>query len=308
MALCFFSTADDPEEWRTELLKLVPDLDFRLWPDIGDASEVDVALVWRAPADLWPRLPNLKAILSLGVGVDHVLGQPGVPAVPVARLVDDHCKQSMAEHVLSQVLQFHRFEPTYRDQQRQHLWKALPTRIARDCRVGIMGLGELGQSAASLLSAVGFRVSGWSRKPKAIAGVLCFAGNAELESFLNTADYLICLLALTPATEGILDARTFAALPRGAHVINCARGKHLVDEDLLAALASGHLAGAALDVFRTEPLPESHPFWTHPKVNVTPHAATGTNAPSAARHVAENLRRVRVGEPLLNVVDPALGY
>jgi len=267
-----------------------------------------VALVWKAPGEIWERLPNLKAILSLGVGVNHVLGQKDVPNVPVARLLDEHCTQAMAEYVLHQVLRFHRLDPDYAEQQRQRTWQFHPARIARDRCVGIMGLGELGQAAASMLLSVGFRLSGWSRTRKAIANVSCFAGDAELDAFLQTADIVVCLLALTAQTEGVLNARVFAALPRGAFIINCARGEHLAEDDLVMALDSGHLAGAALDVFRTEPLPDSHPFWLHPKIHITPHAATGTHAPSAARHVAENIRRLRAGESLLNVVDPAVGY
>ena len=309
MALLFHSEVDDPEEWRAELGKLVPSLDLRVWPDIGRPEEIDLALIWRAPPGVLGGLRNLGLVLSLGVGADHVLEREDIPAtLPVARLVDAHCAASMSEFVLLNVLRFHRRDPLYAEQRRHRVWRAHPTGIASECRVGIMGLGSLGRPVARMLGGVGFPVAGWSRRPKTMEGVACFAGAEGLEPFLAGTDILVCLLALTPETEGILCSRTFRALPRGAHVINAARGGHLVEGDLLAALDSGRLAGAALDTARLEPLPGDHPFWDHPGVVLTPHAATGTNAPSAARHVAENIRRYYAGEPLLNVVDRQAGY
>ena len=309
MALLFHSEVDDPAEWREELARLVPSLDLRIWPDIGNPEDIDLALVWRAPPGVLASLANLKLILSLGVGADHVLEQEDVsPDIPVVRLVDEHCAASMTEFVLLNVLRFHRRDPVYVEQQRNRVWRAYPTRTAPQCRVGIMGLGSLGIPAAKALQGLGFCVAGWSRRPRGIEGIACSWGDEGLEPFLGRSDILVCLLALTPATQGILCARTFEAMPRGAHVINCARGGHLVEEDLLAALESGRIAGAALDTTRAEPLPADHPFWDHPGIVLTPHAATGTNAPSAARHVAENIRRFHAGEPLLNVVDREAGY
>ncbi len=309
MALLFHSEVDDPEEWREELSRLVPSLDFRVWPEAGNPGDIDLALVWSAPPGVLAGLPNLKLILSLGVGADHVLEQADIsPEIPVVRLVDAHCAASMTEFVLLNVLRFHRRDPVYVEQQRNRVWKAYPTRIAPECRVGIMGLGSLGVPAARALQAVGFPVAGWSRSAKSMEGIACSWGDDGLDPFLGSIDILVCLLALTPETRGILNARAFGAMPRGAYVINAARGGHLVEEDLLAALESGQIAGAALDTTRTEPLPADHPFWDHPGIVLTPHAATGTNAPSAARHVAENIRRFHAGEPLLNTVDRQSGY
>lgn len=309
MALLFHSDDDDPEEWREELSRLVPSLDVRVWPDVGNPEDIDLALVWRAPPGVLASLANLKLILSLGVGADHILEQTDIsPEIPVVRLVDAHCAAAMTEFVLLNVLRFHRRDPVYAEQQRQRVWKAYPTRTAPECRVGIMGLGSLGIPAAKALQGLGFPVAGWSRSPRSVEGIDCSWGDDGLEAFLGRSDMLVCLLALTPATQGILCARTFEAMPRGTYVINAARGGHLVEEDLLAALESGRIAGAALDTARTEPLPADHPFWDHPGIVLTPHAATGTNAPSAARHVAENIRRFYAGEPLLNTVDRRAGY
>jgi glyoxylate/hydroxypyruvate reductase A len=172
----------------------------------------------------------------------------------------------------------------------------------------VLGLGAIGGDTAAKLASLGFQVAGWSRTPKALEGIESFHGEAGFLPFLQRTDILVCLLPLTPETTGVLDARAFAALPAGAYVINLARGGHVVEEDLLAAIDGGHLAGATLDVFQTEPLPNGHPFWAHPKVHVTPHIAGLTNPRTSAAQVIENIRRVRAGQPPLNLVDAARGY
>lgn len=308
MVLLFHSEVDDPSEWSAELKKLLPSLEVRVYPEIGEAADIDIALVWKLPSGVLKSLPNLRLMISLGAGTDHLLSQPDLPDVPIVRLVDAHMSAAMTEYVLLQVLRFHRDDPLYQEQQRNVEWGAYLPTIGPQRRVGIMGLGTLGTVAAETLRVTGFRVSGWSRRPKEVDEIECYAGDSELDAFLERTDILVCLLALVPATSGILNGRTFAKLPRGSYVINCARGEHLVEEDLLAALDSGHIAGAALDVFRVEPLPGDHPFWRHPKVFVTPHAATCTNANSAARYVADIIRRHYEGRPLLNLVDCDQGY
>ena len=308
MRLLFHSEVDDALEWDREMKLLTPDLDFRVWPDVGDESDIEIALVWDAPAGMLRSLPNLKLLLSLGVGVDHLLNDPDLPDVPITRLVDDFCSVAMSEYVLLQVLRFHRMDPVYQVQQRNADWTFHPSKVAADTRVGVMGLGTLGCAAAVKLDSLGFTVSGWSKHRKNVDGVRSYCGESELGDFLGATDILVCLLALTDETQGILNSETFALLPTGAHVINAARGGHLVEADLIAALDSGRLAGAALDCFETEPLPIHDRLWRHPKVFLTPHAATGTNAPAAARHVTENMRRFYASEPLLNELNRQNGY
>jgi glyoxylate/hydroxypyruvate reductase A len=308
VALLFLSPDDPAEAWRAELEARVPGLDVRIWPEVGDPGEIEIALVWRPPAGELARYPNLKAILSLGAGIDGLIADPDLPDVPLARMVDPSLTRTMIEYVLLAVLRHHREFDRFERAQRAREWAyAFPPQAA-ERRVGVMGLGELGAAAAGRLVAHGFDVLGWSRSPKAIEGVTSYAGQSELQTFLHRAQILVCLLPLTPATEGILDAATFDALPHGAFVVNVARGRHLVERDLLAALDSGHLAGATLDVFREEPLPQDSPLWDHPKVLVTPHVASYSLPATAADGVAANVRRVLAGEPPLHQVDRAWGY
>jgi glyoxylate/hydroxypyruvate reductase A len=311
MALLFISEVDRADWWKAELARASPGLEVRAWPDIGDPTDIVYALVWKPRAGVLAKLPNLAAIFSLGAGVDHIFGDPGVPAgVPVTRIVDADLTAGMSEYVLLHVLRYHRNQPALDRQQRDHVWdmRMSEMRQARETQVGVMGLGEIGSDAAVKLSMMGFDVAGWSRTPKDMHGIECFAGESGFAPFLARAHILVCLLPLTPATTGILDAKTFAAMPRGGYVINAGRGGHLVEDDLVPALDSGQLAGATLDVFATEPLPPGHPFWDHPRITVTPHNASVTDPRSVAAQVAENIRRHRAGEKLLNLVDRATGY
>ena len=309
MALLFRSTVDSAVRWRAQLTRLTQQLDIRVWPEIGDPAEIDYALVWRPEPGFLASLPNLKLILSLGAGVDHLLGDPLLPRqIPIVRLVDPHLTHAMSEYVVLQVLRLHRRELEYRAQQQAVVWRELDQPNAAGRRVGILGLGELGQDAAKKLAALGFDVAGWSRRERTIAGVRSYAGAAGLAPLLGRSEILVCLLPLTPETEGILNTRTLALLPKGAALVNAARGAHLVEEDLLAALASGQISAAVLDVFRDEPLPAGHPFWHHPRVVVTPHVAAFTNPSTAAPIILGNIRRFEEGLPLLNRVDPARGY
>lgn len=296
--------------WQEALLRLDPGLEIRLWPDAGAEAEIDVAVIWGAQyLQALRRFPNLRLIVSMGAGVDHLVRPPGPPpGVPVARLKDARLTQGMAEWVLLNVLRFHRQDPEYRALQAARVWEELPAPETSARRIGVLGLGEIGGAVARVLAGLGFPVMGWSRGPKAIPGIETFHGAAGLDAMLARSDMLVCLLPLTPETRGIINARSLGLLPQGAFLINGGRGGHQVQEDILAALESGRLAGAALDVFEPEPLPAEHPFWGHPKVFMTPHAASITIPDSAAPQVVENIRRARAGEPLLNLVDFAAGY
>ena len=310
MAVLLSTKAAALPAWEAALSALDPTLVLHRHPFAGDPAEIEAVVMWTGHdlADL-RRYPNLRLIVSMGAGVDYLLVPPGPPpGVPVVRLVDTRLTQAMSEWVLLNVLRFHRQDPEYRAQQAARIWHELPAPDTARRRIGILGLGALGADAAGRLSALGFPVSGWSRRPKSLPGIACHHGAEGFAALLRTSDILVCLLPLTPATRGILDARAFALLPRGAFLLNAARGGHVVQPDLLAALDSGQLAGAALDVTEPEPLPTDSPIWTHPRIVLTPHAASVTIPESVAPQVVENIRRARAGAPLLNLVDPAAGY
>ncbi|NQW10349.1 MAG: glyoxylate/hydroxypyruvate reductase A [Alphaproteobacteria bacterium] len=308
-AVLFRSDNDSSDEWRAALTKRIPDLDFRVWPEVGDPSDIEFALVWKVPAGAFDGLPNLKAVCSLGQGVDHLFADPDFPKTPhILRIVDPWMGRAMAEWVLLQVLRFHRQGPEYEQFQRERRWIKLPAPETATRRVGILGLGALGTEAATTIAALGFDVAGWSRTAKGIANVTSYAGPDALDAFLARTDILCCMLPLTPETTDLINADLLAKLPKGAFVVNSGRGAQLVEDDLLAALDSGHIAGAALDVFRVEPLPGDHPFWVHPKVQVWPHVSAQTNAESGADQVAENIRRIFAGHPPFNTVDPDRKY
>lgn len=309
MAILFKASVDNADLWRQEIGKRLPDLDFRVWPDCGDPAEIEYLLAFRAEPGMFPRFPNLKAVLATGAGVDGILGVPDYPrGLPLARIVDDWMTTQIVQWVVHAILHFERRFEDYAAQQRRCEWKELEIWSERVPRVGILGCGEIGGAAGRLLAAMEFDVAGWTRRPKDLGPIANFAGGDGLIPFLRRSDHLVCLLPLTEATAGILDARTLAELPRGAFVINAARGRHVVTEDLIAALDSGQIAGAFLDVTDPEPLPPDHPLWRHPRVLVTPHVAGITNPYTAAAQIAENIRRLRAGEPLLNEVDTGSGY
>jgi len=309
MAVLLSTTSDANAAWRDALLALDPSLDIRIFPDSGDPAGIEAAVVWTAHdmAEL-RRYPNLRLIVSMGAGVDHLFRPPGPPpGVPVARLVDVLLTRAMSEWVLLNVLRFHRQDPEYRALQAARQWHELEAPDTSRRRIGLLGLGALGSDAARKLAALEFPVMGWSRRAKRIGGVECFHG-AHLAEMIRRTDILVCLLPLTGDTRGLIDKDLLSSLPRGAFLLNAARGAHVVDADLLRALDSGQVAGAALDVFAEEPLPAEHPYWSHPKVIVTPHAASITIPRSVAPQVVENIQRAREGRPLINLVDFAAGY
>lgn len=308
-AIAFVAPREDPARWLPALRAALPRDSIRTWPDVPDPALVDVALVTRPPAGALRAFSSLRLIQSLWMGVDALLADATLPRdVPLARLVDPGMVAAMSETVLACVLDWHRARYRYRAQQRERAWRPLPQALASDRTVGLLGLGELGRDAAAKLGALGFRVCGWSRRPKALAGIECFSGADGLRALLARSGALVCLLPLTLGTRGILNAEAFAQLPRGACIINVARGAHLSEADLAGALDSGQLAHAYLDVFSTEPLPASHPFWAHPQVTLTPHVAALTEPRTAAAVIAENVARVRRGEAALHLVDREREY
>ena len=288
------------------------DLDFRLWtPDganIGDPADIEFVLAWGPKKGAFKEFPNLKAIFCLGAGVDHLIGRDLPDGVPVVRLVDPGLTRGMREYVIYWTLHYHRRFKEYADSAAAGEWRQLPQADTRKRRVGILGLGVLGADAAAHLCALEFDVAGWSRSAKALDGIESFHGTDGLAAFLARTEILVNLLPLTPETTGIINAENLSQLPKGAVVINAARGPHVVDDDLIRALDDGHIAAATLDVFHTEPLPADHPFWAHPKINITPHAASLTVQETAAVAIADNIRRIRAGEPPAPIVDPETGY
>jgi glyoxylate/hydroxypyruvate reductase A len=309
MAILFKSTPASTARWRPYLTAAWPERDLRFWPDIGDTAAIDYALVWHPEPGLLASLPNLKLIVSLGAGVDHILRDPALPrGIPILRLVDPYMTRAMSEYVVLQVLRLHRRDIDYRAQQARAEWREHAQKNAAERTVGILGFGTLGQDAGGKLAALGFDVAGWSRSAKAVPGFVTHDGADGLNALLGRSEILVSLLPMTPETEGVLDAGLFARLPRGAALVNAGRGRHLVETDLLAALESGQISAAVLDVFRDEPLPAAHPFWSHPRIIVTPHVAAETHPPTAAAIIAQAIGDFAAGLPLTNLIDPQRGY
>lgn len=307
--LLFRSPSDPSQRWRAALERELPDLRVRTWPDIGSPEDIDFALVWASPDRMLHELPNLRAVFSLGAGVDHLMGD-AVPAdVPLVRMVDPALTEGMVEYVVYQVLRHHRAMPRYERQQANGEWVVHEQVRPGDRRIGILGLGQLGSACARALVTLGFDVAGHVRTPRAEGGdIPVFAGEDQLPGFLARSEILVCLLPLTDATRRILNRQAFDRLPAGAVLVNAARGGHLVEEDLLMALGEGRIAHAVLDAFDEEPLPAGHAFWHHPHITVTPHMASLTNPLTGARQVAEAIRAHRSGQPMPNQVDRARGY
>lgn len=295
-------------QWAEVFARRAPTLPFRIWPDLGDAADVHYLAAWEPPTDIATRFPNLKLLFSSGAGVDQFDFSALPASLPVVRMVEPGIINGMVEYVTHAVLDLHRDMPAYRRQQQQGLWQPLPVRTAAERRVGVLGLGSLGQAVLQSLLRFGFDCAGWSRSRHAIDSVQCFAGPTELDAFLARCDVLVCLLPLTGATRGFLGTPLFSRLPPGAQLVHVGRGAQLLSDDLLAALDSGRLAEAVLDVTDPEPLPDGHALWSHPRVRITPHIASMTQPRSAAEVVLDNLQRFERGEPLLGLVDRDRGY
>ncbi|MFJ9535560.1 2-hydroxyacid dehydrogenase [Herbaspirillum sp. NPDC101396] len=305
-----FQTADptNQDAWLHDLRAALPHAEIRIWQS-GDTAPADYAIVWKPPFEMLQGRPDLKAVFNLGAGVDAILKLNVVPDhLPLVRIDDGGMAVQMAEFATHAVLRYYRRLDQYERQARLGQWKPLPPFERADFGIGVLGLGVLGQCICESLQHFGFQVSGWSRSPKALPGVKAYAGSEQLDQFLRGARVLICMLPLTPDTAGILNRETLSHLPRGAYLVNLARGGHLVEADLPPLLDSGQIAGATLDVFQEEPLPPHHPFWQDPRIAITPHISALTVRSEAARQIAEKIVALQRGEPVVGLVDRSRGY
>ncbi len=309
MSIAIFFDQWSPKRWTEALRKALPDTTIEIYPDITAPEEVTFALCWKPAEKVLVGFPNLKVVQSAGAGVDHITRtQTLSESMVLSRIVDEQLSEDMWEFLLAAVMTQLKNLPKYVDYQRQQTWKRQPYRGIQNTNIGILGLGVLGAYVAERFAELGFPVAGWSNSPKNITGVDSHHGEAGRQELLSRTDMLINLLPLTSATENILDKNLLGTLKKEAFLINVGRGPHLVEEDLIALLDSGHLSGTLLDVFRQEPLPESHPFWQHPKIQVTPHVASVTNIESAVTQIADNYTRFHDGRPLLHTVNIGKGY
>jgi glyoxylate/hydroxypyruvate reductase A len=306
MHLTFCCTDTKAEPWLAGLRAALPGATVSEWTP--GAPPADYAVVWAPPQRFIDEQPRLRALFNIGAGVDALLRLRLPPGLRVVRLDDAGMAVQMAEYVCHAVIrQFREFD-AYEAAQREERWAFRKPQRRADWTVGLLGLGVLGTRVAQALQGFEFPVIGYSRSPKALPGVISFHGADGLAPFLARSRVLVNLLPLTPETRGLLNRQTLAQLPRGAYLINVARGAHVVEDDLLALLDSGHLSGAALDVFATEPLPAGHPFWRHPRITVTPHTAARTLRDESIAQIAGKILALERGEPIRGVVDPARGY
>ena len=301
------SDLDRADSWSDSFREF--DINIVDWQEFTAVDDIDYALVWQPPPGFLTQFPNLRIVFSVGAGVDHLQGEGILPAdVPVVRMVEQGLTAGMVEYVVYQVLHFHRHMPQYEQDKKARRWREIIQTPARERTVGILGLGVLGQAAAEFLVTLGFNVIGWSRSEKTIAGVKSYFGDDQLDAMLSASEILVCLLPLTERTRGIVNAGNLARLPRGACLVNAGRGACQVEADIIAALDTGQLAGAALDVFEVEPLPPTSPLWDHPKIRFTPHVASMTLPAYSAAHVYDNIKRFRANLSLTHVADMRRGY
>ncbi|OUI85479.1 2-hydroxyacid dehydrogenase [Acetobacter tropicalis] len=309
MSFLLKSTPERAKIWKPLFNKALPDLAFHVWPETGNPEEVRFLAAWEPPANLLTYFPNLEVIFSVGAGVDQ-FDLSAIPEhVTIIRMIEPGLTDGMVDYILWATLTLHRDGLTYINQQKQHIWKARPNLVAAQRRVGIMGLGTLGAPVAQALASNGFTCSGWSRSRHEVPNVTCYAGPEELDAFLAITDILICLLPLTNATRGMLNADLFKKLPQGAQLINAARGAHLVIPDLLEMLENGHLSAAILDVTDPEPLPADSLLWDNPRILITPHIASSSQTETAGHVLLDTVERYLAGERTFSSrVDRSKGY
>jgi glyoxylate/hydroxypyruvate reductase A len=295
-------------EWARLFAEKAPDIPFYCWPETGERKAVRYLAAWLPPEDIASQFPHLEILFSVGAGIDQ-FDFSSLPAqLPVVRMTEPGIAAGMVEYVTHAVLGIYRNSRLYAQQQREQRWQAQAARSMSQTRIGVLGLGMLGQAVLTQLHHFGFPCAGWSRSSHTLNGVECYSGDDGMPDFLARTDILICLLPLTDDTRGLLNQSLFQQLPRGATLINVGRGGHLIEADLLAALQNGQLSGAILDVCENEPLQPGHPFWLHPDIVLTPHIASITQPAGAVDAVLENIRRHQAGLPLIGLVDRQRGY
>lgn len=306
MSLAIISPGKNPNAWIKVIQELSPDLKIQVYPDISDPEEVEIAFVWQHPTGILSNFPNLKLISSMGAGVDHIVRDQSIsPEIPIVRIVDDKLTWSMTNYVVMAVLNYHRQTARYKSDQKQKIWDMSSPEL--DVTIGVMGVGALGFDVIEKLRMMDFSVVGFGFSEKKNLDFLYYSKN-QLEQFLKSVNVLVCLLPLTKETENILNLDFFAKCNPGTYLINVARGKHLVDKELITAFEKGYLSGAMLDVYREEPLPTDHPFWEEDRITMTPHIASVTNPQAAAPQLIENIDRIHSNLALLNLVDRTKGY
>jgi glyoxylate/hydroxypyruvate reductase A len=296
------------QEWIETVAEQVPGREVRFWPDAGDPADIEYLAFVRPDFGVLPPLPNLKAMFSRSAGVEGFINHPKIPKVPLGKMEPLRGDPMMTEYVVMHVLRLHRDMPRYQQAQAEKDWYRVPIVRPEQRRIGFLGYGMMAKAPALVLKSLEFDVKAWVRRPRENEEVPIFHGNDQLELFLSQTDIAVCLLPLTTETEGIFCARTFAMMPKGAMLVNIGRGKHVVTEDLIAALDSGQLSYAALDAHHPEPLPPESPLWTHPKVTVMPHVARRPTVALLVAAIAENIKRVEAGQSLLQEIDPISGY
>ena len=306
MHITFCCTDTKAEPWLQGLREALPGATVEAWQ--AGAPAADHAVVWAPPQRFLDEQQDLKALFNIGAGVDALLKLKLTPGTKVVRLDDAGMSVQMAEYVCHAVIRHFREFDGYEADVKAGKWSYRKPRDRQTFPVGVMGMGVLGERVARALRVFEFPVHGWSRSPKAIEGVVTYSGDVGFDAFLSNCRVLVNLLPLTPETENILNRRTLGRLQSGAYLINVARGAHLVEDDLLALLDSGQLAGATLDVFRTEPLPEGHAFWNHPRLTITPHTSARTLRDESIAQIADKIRALEAGQPIAGVVDPVRGY
>ncbi len=309
MAIVVIRQDNKIDSWKKALMAKAPDISIYSYLEEHPKEEITLACVWKQPVDSLKQYPNLKCIASFGAGVDFLFKDQSVPKhIPITRVIDPVLASDMSEFVLALILSFFKNLNSYKTDQLKNVWYPQEYKRISDVTVGIMGMGALGEKLAEDLIKNRFKVIGWAASPKANPEVEVYAGNTEKNTFLSRSNILVCLLPLTQETTGILNNKLFKELPKQSYVINVARGGHLVDEDLLEYINNGHLSGAGLDVFHEEPLPFEHPFWTHPKIHITPHVASVSDIESVIPQLLENYRRLTAGLPLKYTVNREKGY
>jgi glyoxylate/hydroxypyruvate reductase A len=309
MAILLISAPQRVTAWRAALDDAFPNEQIKDGTDFDDGADIDVVIMGPRIDGLFARLPNLKLVISQRAGIDDLIADPDLaPDVAVCRAQDPGGDRMLDDYALLLALYHHRNMPDLLAANETGEWLRLDVLLAEERRVGVMGLGVLGLSVARRLRDAKFAVAGWARTPREEPGVECFHGPDQFDSLLSRTDILVNMLAVTPATTNIINATTLAKLPKGASVINLARGEHLVDDDLIAAIDSGHIDSASLDAFRVEPVPKEHPFWKHPRITVLPHTARRPHPEALTAGIIENIRRFKAGEPLLLEADRKRGY